>query len=101
MKGYIINLTVSIDNAYALPWKSWAQEEYFPFLNRWPFVRDIVFTRVLSKDDDGYTYSIQIVVANQVGVAYFERDCMLTFVDMVNNQFTGKIVFFKTLLELQ
>lgn len=101
MKGYIVNLTVNVDNAYTLPWITWAREDFFPFLKQWPFVQDIVFTRVISREEDGNTYSIQVVLTNQQGVAYFERDCMSYFNNMASNQFSGKIVFFKTLLELQ
>ncbi len=100
MKGYIVNLTVNVDNAYTLPWITWAREDFFPFLRQWSFVEDVVFTRVISREEGDNTYSIQVVVTSQQGVAYFERDCLPNFINMATNLFSGKVVFFKTLLEL-
>lgn len=102
MGAYIISLTVKVESSVSDKWKAWATDFFIPHLTHSSTGKNIVFTRVISmKDPDGETYSIQITVDGQSGVSRFEQQGMPEFIYMVNNLFTGQVVFFKTLLEVQ
>jgi len=102
MNAYIVNITVKVETSASQPWKVWVMEQFIPFLRELSLGQHVVFTRVLDKDDlDGDTYSIQIGVGGQQGVAFFEKEGMPEFIKMATTLFSGKIYFFKTLLEIQ
>lgn len=102
MVAYIISLTVKVESSVSDKWKAWVTDFFIPHLSHSSTGKNIVFTRVISmKEPDGDTYSIQITVDGQSGVSRFEQQGMPEFIYMVNNLFTGQVVFFKTLLEVQ
>ena len=102
MGTYIVNLTAKVDESVCDKWKAWVVDFFIPHLTHTSTAKNVVFTRVISmKEPDGDTFSIQITVDGQAGVSRFEQQGMPEFIYMVNSLFTGQIVFFKTLLEVQ
>ncbi|SDC03263.1 DUF4286 family protein [Williamwhitmania taraxaci] len=102
MSAYIVNITAKVESAESNGYKTWVMDQFIPFLNDLALGQHVVFTRVLDKDDlDGDTFSIQIGVGGQQGVAFFEKEGMPEYLKMTTTLFAGKVYYFKTLLEIQ
>jgi hypothetical protein len=95
----IYNVTVKIEKDVHEEWLQWMQSKHIPdVLNTGYFVENRIL-KVLTDDDDGFTYSIQYKAPSMEHYLNYQKTAAPALQKEHTDKYRNKFVAFRTLLE--
>ena len=96
----IYNVTINIDNSVHDEWLSWMMNVHIPEVMKTGFFLESKICKVLVKEEQGITYSVQYTAANMEDYEEYRHQHSVAMQKKVSDKYEGKFVAFRTLLEV-
>lgn len=96
----IYNVTVNIENDVHDEWLQWMKEKHIPDVMATGFFIENKICKVLVKEEQGTTYSIQYTCENLNSLQEYQRLHAPQLQKEHADKFANKFVAFRTLLEI-
>lgn len=96
----IFNITCHIEKAIDNDFITWVSQVLAPQISNSDFVNEVVFLRLITEiDENAMAYTFQIHFKNMVYYNQFQIEEEFKVISKIQNQFSGKIFTFTSLLE--
>jgi len=96
----IYNVTINVDDSVHDQWLAWMRDVHIPEVMGTGFFLENRFSRILVKEQEGTSYSVQYLCKNMEDLQEYQRYHAPALQQKVQDKFAGKFVAFRTLLEL-
>ncbi len=95
----IFNITCHIEKGIQLSFVEFFQKKLKNFAEN-PLHIEILLLKLLTEiDDQTHTYSIQLKFENRIYFQQFQHEAEVSYLNLLQNEFQGKIFTFTTVLE--
>ncbi len=96
----IYNVTVNVDEDVAAEWLSWMKEVHIPDVMQTGMFNDYRICRVLAEESGGFTYAVQYTCPDMGTYEKYRDEFAPSLQQETARRYGGKLVAFRTLLEV-
>ncbi|MEL6391166.1 MAG: DUF4286 family protein [Bacteroidota bacterium] len=97
----LYNITTKIEHDAHQEWLGWMQSSYIPHLMDSGFFQSYFLSRLRGVDEsDGYTYALQLNMANQATFQLYQQKHAFTHQTMHDSRYKNQFVSFRSVLEV-
>jgi hypothetical protein len=100
MGKIIYNVTISLDKEIEQDWIQWMKETHLPEVMETGMFLEHRFTKILSEEVDGISYSVQYLAADMAAYEQYKEKFAPLLQKKGLEKFPGKFAAFRTLLAL-
>jgi hypothetical protein len=95
----LYNITYNIDKDIEHEWIEWMKTVYIPKIKNTGYFSSVRFFRLLNVDDEGSTYSVQLMTKNLELIQEYLDKSAHTLAEEHNSRYKNKHVAFQTVLQ--
>lgn len=94
----IYNVTCNVDSEIVEDWLAWMKETHIPDVLQTDFFIKATINRILSEEDNQYTYAIMYYCVNFQALKDYQKTCSNRLQDDHFKRYGNKVLSFRTVL---
>lgn len=97
----LYNITFNVEQDVTVEWQEYFKTTHIPYLQEKPMIEEVKLLKLMTElpEVEGTTYTCQIRFKGQDQLEFFFNEVEVVFYNNLQERFSGKYVFFNTILQ--